>query len=118
MWIWLVFLSILSTLEVALEPVRCIYLTWNSEKPVRVFAPPPEYPETALSEKLEGRVLVEGIVAPDGSIESASLIAFEPSDVFNEAALDAFRSWRYCPLAEEIDPKVRVSIVFKLDKDQ
>lgn len=57
----------------------------------------PEFPEKALARGIEGRVLVEFDVTEAGTVENARIVAFEPSPVFNEAALRAVRQWRYNP---------------------
>ncbi len=57
----------------------------------------PAFPEQALARGIEGRVLVEFDVSENGTVENARVVAFEPSAVFNEAALRAVRQWRYHP---------------------
>jgi protein TonB len=57
----------------------------------------PAYPEQALERGIEGRVLIEFDVSEAGAVENARVVAFEPSAVFNEAALRAVRQWRYNP---------------------
>ncbi len=57
----------------------------------------PEFPEQALARGIEGRVLIEFDVSEAGAVENARVVAFEPSPVFNEAALRAVRQWRYNP---------------------
>ncbi len=57
----------------------------------------PEFPEQALARGIEGRVLIEFDVSEAGTVENARVVAFEPSPVFNAAALRAVRQWRYNP---------------------
>lgn len=57
----------------------------------------PGYPERALARGIEGRVLVEFDVTETGAVVNARVVASEPSDVFDAAALSAVRQWRYDP---------------------
>lgn len=58
---------------------------------------PPQYPARAMARGLEGRVLIEFTISQVGTVEDAHVVAFEPISVFNEAALEAVRQWRYEP---------------------
>ena len=42
-------------------------------------------------------VTVSLLVAADGSVERAKVVAAEPPGVFDAAALDAVRAWRFEP---------------------
>jgi len=50
--------------------------------------------------EVRGRVLVEYDIDPDGKVTDPRIIAYEPGRVFNEAALEAVRKWRYEPTGE------------------
>jgi protein TonB len=58
---------------------------------------PPQYPERAQQRGIEGRVLVEFTISKSGSVKDAKVIAFEPSQIFNKAALKAVAQWKYNP---------------------
>lgn len=62
---------------------------------------PPRYPARALARGIQGRVLVEFTVDPAGRVRDAQVIAAEPENVFEEAALEAVRQWRYEPRVED-----------------
>ncbi|HPG28673.1 MAG TPA: TonB family protein [Myxococcota bacterium] len=78
---------------------------------------PPHYPERALARGLEGRVLVEFTIGRTGDVTHAHVVAFEPSPIFNDAALEAVRQWRYSPRVVDGEPVEqpgqRVSIPFR-----
>lgn len=57
----------------------------------------PTFPERALALGLEGRVLIEFDISPAGTVMNARVIASEPTAIFDEAALQAVRQWRYDP---------------------
>lgn len=62
---------------------------------------PPVYPRQALEKRLEGKVVIEGEIAEDGSIEN--LKSVEGDATLASAAMDAVRRWRYKPY--ELDGK-------------
>lgn len=55
------------------------------------------YPEEAKAKGIEGRVVVRYDVTADGSVVNAVVEAAEPPGMFDEAALNAVRSWRFRP---------------------
>ena len=70
---------------------------------------------------IEGRVLVEFTISKSGSVKDAKVIAFEPSKIFNKAALKAVRQWKYNPKIENgkavEQPGIRVAFPFKLGSE-
>lgn len=54
-----------------------------------------EYPEQAQLRGVEGHATIEFDVAADGGVENAAIVESEPAQVFDSAALDAVRRWRY-----------------------
>ncbi|MFK7896819.1 MAG: TonB family protein [Myxococcota bacterium] len=81
---------------------------------------PPRYPARALARGLEGRVLVEFTISRAGTVQDPRIVAFEPSAVFNQAALEAIRSWRYEPKRVNgrpvAQPGQRIVIPFQKDR--
>lgn len=59
--------------------------------------PKPRYPRRALEREREGTVRVRLTIAPDGSVSEAVVVAAEPPGLFDAAALEAVRRWRYHP---------------------
>jgi protein TonB len=82
---------------------------------------PPQYPERAQQRGIEGRVLVEFTISKSGSVKDAKVIAYEPSQIFNKAAIKAILQWKYNPKIENGKPVeqkgIRISIPFKLGSD-
>lgn len=82
---------------------------------------PPQYPERALQRGIEGRVLIEFTISKSGSVKDAKVIAYEPSQIFNKAALKAVKQWKYNPKivnGKPVEqPGVRIAIPFKLGSE-
>lgn len=56
----------------------------------------PEYPDVARRIRLEGRVSLEVVVGPDGSVETVDVVA-ATNPLFTGPAVDAVKRWRYTP---------------------
>jgi len=55
----------------------------------------PVYPEIARLTRVEGTVILEAVLDPTGRVTQLRVIRSAP--VFDQAALDAVRQWRYTP---------------------
>ncbi|MEA1953693.1 MAG: TonB family protein [Campylobacterota bacterium] len=56
-----------------------------------------EYPKAAAKKGIKGYVIVNLLIAKDGSVELAKVIASSPAGVFDAVALRGVRSWRFAP---------------------
>ena len=65
------------------------------EAPVKTRNILPVYPEGARTARLEGVVIIEAIIARDGTVRDARVLRSIP--LLDAAALDAVRQWRYQP---------------------
>jgi protein TonB len=78
----------------------------------------PEYPERAKQQRIEGWVDVEFTITPAGTVQDARVLEAQPPFVFDRAALDAIRRWRYNPRVENgvavARPGVQVRLRFEL----
>ena len=74
---------------------------------------PPAYPQLALSNRIEGEVVLLVHVAPDGTVTSADPVN-QASPILEAAAHSAVLSWRYNPSSGPSERRVRESIQFKL----
>ncbi len=76
------------------------------------------YPAAARTAGIEGRVVVRYDVTVEGTVANAVVVEADPPGVFDAAALDAVRSWRFRPRVDEGEVVVgpaRVSeLVFRL----
>lgn len=54
-----------------------------------------EYPESANGVK--GYVVVNLLIAKDGTVEIAKVLESQPADIFDEVVLNGVRNWRFAP---------------------
>ena len=67
---------------------------------------------------IEGWVVVEFTVGTAGAVREASVVASEPGTVFDSAALNAVRKWRYSPKLEAgraTEQTLRVRLDFEME---
>jgi protein TonB len=65
-------------------------------KPELVTRVQPDYPETARKARLQGRVILEAIIAHDGTVEDVRVLS-ATNPLFVEPAENAVLRWRYRP---------------------
>ena len=78
---------------------------------------PPEYPDRALSNRIDGSVTVQYVVDKKGYTKDVQVIESVPKGVFDSAATDAIRRWRYRPAqydGQPVEVPVRTRIRFEL----
>jgi protein TonB len=71
-------------------------VTGDMVRPVVLGKVEPAYPQAARRAGLGGRVTLRAVIAEDGSVESVEVFASSNS-LFNDAAVEAVRQWRYRP---------------------
>ena len=78
----------------------------------------PIYPPAALRRGIEGRVVVEFGLAPDGGVRDVRVIHAEPAGVFDQAAMRAMRGWKYAvPAGATMQRRYRQALAFMLHAD-
>jgi protein TonB len=79
----------------------------------------PEYPIQARQKRIEGWVDVQFTVGSDGSVRNPVVLRAEPQVIFDKAALQAVRGWKYNPRIQDGQPVerpgVKVRIRFSLE---
>ncbi|HSK11164.1 MAG TPA: energy transducer TonB, partial [Vicinamibacterales bacterium] len=63
--------------------------------PKKVVDVRPVYPAEALAARVQGVVIVEAMIGPDGRVRDAKLLRSIP--LLDDAALEAVRQWQYTP---------------------
>jgi TonB family protein len=85
----------------------------------RLRAPSPDYPATALAQRLAGSVTLEYTVDSSGETRDIHVVEATPPGVFDQAAINAVKHWRYAPLlvnGAAVDIPVRTRMRFELPK--
>jgi protein TonB len=77
----------------AVGPVE---VTGDMVRPVLVVKVEPSYPHVARRAGLGGRVTLRAVIAEDGGVESVEVYS-SSNPLFDDAAVDAVRKWRYRP---------------------
>lgn len=76
----------------------------------------PVYPRIALTHGVEGQVVVEFGLAADGDVQDLHVVSAQPAGVFDQAAVQAMRGWKYAlPAAAAAQRRYRQTMVFMLD---
>lgn len=73
-------------------------------KPRVISRTPLTYPRRAISQGLEGYVLINLLINESGDIEAAKVLASEPEGVFETAALRGVQNWRFTPARYQGQP--------------
>lgn len=79
--------------------------------------PPPTYPVMARRLGEEGKVMLRVLVTPEGTAAEVRIQNSSGSPMFDDAALEAVRQWRFVPARQGDNPVaawVQVPIVFRL----
>lgn len=85
-----------STMDAPLSPVTApVRVGGTIRPPTKIKDVKPVYPSIAESARLQGTVIVEATIGPDGTVSDARVIRSIP--MLDEAALDAVRQWAFTP---------------------
>lgn len=69
-----------------------------------ILKPPPEYPRELLEKGIEGWVVVEYTILPNGLVGDVRVTDESPKSVFSSPALDAVKMFQYQPRLENGNP--------------
>ncbi len=73
-------------------------------KPRVASRSPMEYPDDAMKKRIKGYVIVNLLIAADGSVEAAQVLESSPSGVFDAVAVNGVRNWRFIPAKYKGNP--------------
>jgi TonB family protein len=85
----------------------------------RLRAAPPEYPAAALQQHISGSVTIAYTVDVHGETRDIQVIEATPTGVFDEAAINAVKRWRYAPMmvnGAAVEVPVTARVRFELPK--
>lgn len=80
---------------------------------------PPRYPRSAARRNIEGKVKVAFTITKDGQVRDPRVIESIPEGVFDKAAINAIKKWKFNPkfvAGEAVEQTAAQEIEFKLPK--
>ena len=85
--------------------------------PVVVFNPPPKYTANALRRRVQGTVVMNAVVLPDGTVANVSVVRSLDRYSLDDVARTTAERWRFRPGLRRGVPvavRVRIELEFKL----
>lgn len=81
--------------------------------PTLIRARQPAYPQAAFVHGIEGQVVIEFGLSAAGDVLDPRVISAQPAGVFDQAAIDAIRTWKYAlPEASATSQRYRQAVAF------
>jgi len=77
----------------------------------------PVYPPRARMRRIEGEVVTEFVVDPDGSVKNVQVVSSRPGEIFTNSAIRAIQRWRFSPGMKDgqaVTTRVRQKVTFSL----
>ena len=91
----------------------------NESQLVRARYVPPEFPQAARQRGIDGWVDLQFLVDTDGAVSDVAIVGAQPAGIFEQAALDAVRHWRYQPVMRSgraVSQRARVRLRFTVQR--
>ncbi len=76
-------------------PAAPVRVGGNIKQPTKVKNVPPVYPPIAQSARVQGVVIIEAVIGPNGRVQDARVLRSIP--LLDQAALDAVKQWEFTP---------------------
>jgi len=94
-----------------------VYKTGGGIAPPKpLYNPDPEYTERARKKKLQGTVVLEMVVTPEGDVDDVKVVR-ETEPEFEQKALEAVRQWKFHPATKDGSPvavQIDAEVAFRL----
>ena len=100
--------DLVTAADQAIEVARGINMN-PSKDPQPVYRTETKYPPLLYRQRLEGDVEITYSLDPSGSVTDARVARSIPPKVFDQAALESFREWRFTPMLDSSGQPVAVS---------
>jgi len=85
------------------------------QEPRKIKSVPPDYPEVAQQARVQGVVILEALISPEGQVTEVKVLRGIP--LLDTAAIKAVQQWRYTPTyldGEAVPVIMTVTVNFKL----
>ncbi|MGE0450691.1 MAG: energy transducer TonB, partial [Vicinamibacterales bacterium] len=76
-------------------PPAAVRVGGNLKPPTKVKDVRPVYPAIAQSARVQGVVIIEATIGPDGSVQEAKVLRSIP--LLDAAAIEAVKQWQFTP---------------------
>jgi protein TonB len=79
----------------------------------------PQFPQIARARGIDGWVDLQFVVGSDGAVSDVAVVGAQPVGIFEPAALDAVRHWRYQPVVHDgqaVSQHARVRLRFTVQR--
>jgi TonB family protein len=79
----------------------------------------PKFPDVARTRGIDGWVDLRFVVGTDGAVSDVDVVGAQPAGIFEQAALDAVRHWRYQPVMQDshaVSQRARVRLRFTVQR--
>lgn len=98
----------LTAADQAVEVSRGIDME-RGKNPQPVYRAPTSYPPDLYRQRVEGDVEIAYGLDPSGAITDARVVNSTPARVFDQAALESFRKWRFTPMLDSAGRPISAS---------
>ncbi|MGB7863707.1 MAG: TonB family protein, partial [Candidatus Sulfotelmatobacter sp.] len=98
-----------------LQPASVVELSPDAAEGSLLRRVEPEYPEQALTQRVQGPVLLDVHISQEGAVQEIKLVSGEP--LLAEAAIAAVRQWRFKPQTvngQAVEMETRITLKFTL----
>ena len=79
----------------------------------------PQFPDVARQRGIDGWVDLQFVVGTDGVVGDVAVVGAQPVGIFEQAALEAVRHWRYQPVVHDglaVSQHARVRLRFTVQR--
>jgi bla regulator protein blaR1 len=84
-------------------PADTLWVRDGITEPTKIVNVPPVYPADARAQGVQGVVILQVVIDPQGNIADAAIVQSVP--LLDQAALDAVKQWKYKPTTLNGEPK-------------
>jgi len=96
-------------------PPLVVHVGGDIKPPRKVVDVAPVYPPLARAARVEGIVILEAVIAEDGSVRDVRVL--RPQALLDDAAIEAVRQWRFTPTllnGQPVPVVMTITVAFKL----
>jgi periplasmic protein TonB len=95
-------------------PIKPVRVGGQIHEPKKLKAVPPVYPEAAVVSRIDGVVILECLISPQGRVTEVKVLRGVP--LLEEAAVDAVRQWVYTPtLMDGVPVPIIMTVTVRFD---